>query len=173
MGQQPNIALDHRNLPRPKGQPGPARRWRPTRPGEVTAPDDMPWGGGFGTIGPDAGYVLRLIRTTELELAPGENRHNAETAIAAVATARASRFERAPVQEDVGLAALLFGYDTGELPDELVAGLQSDRAVWFANIAHDAARRRHIVRDVPMAVLESKPGAIRAQMATGRRLINR
>ena len=147
MGQQPNIELEQRNLPRPTAHPAPARRWRPERPGEVTSPDDMPWGGAFGTIGPDAGYVLRLIRTTDLVLADGENRHNAEAAIAAVATARSSRFGRAPVREDVELAAVVLGYDTGELPDELVASLQ--------------------------AVLASKPGAGRAQLAPGRRLIER
>jgi hypothetical protein len=133
----------------------------------------MPWGGAFGTIGPDAGYVLRLIRSTDLVLAEGENRHNAEVAIAAVAMARSSRFGRAPVQEDVDLAALLFAYDTAELPDELVASLQADRVGWFANLSHDAGARRQLVADIPMAILESKPGAVRAQMATGRRLIER
>ena len=173
MGQQPNIELEEQNLPRPTSRTAPARRWRPNRPGEVLAPDDMPWGGGFGTIGPDAGYVLLLIRETDLELADGESRHNAEAAIAAVATARSSRFGRAPVQEDVELAALVFGYDTRELPKDLVSRLQADRVAWFANLTHDAAARREVVAAIPMAVLESKPGAVRAQMASGRRLIER
>jgi hypothetical protein len=173
MGQQPNIELGYEDLPRPVPHPAPARRWKPTRPGEVTSPADMPWGGGFGTIGPDAGYVLRLIRERALELAPGEHRHNAEAAIAAIATARASRFGRAPINEDVDLACLLLGFDTDELPAELVEGLRRDRTEWFANLGHDAAARRVIVAAVPMAVLESKPGAVRAQMATGRRLIER
>lgn len=173
MGQQPNIELEHSDLPRPTAHPAPARRWTPGRPGEVTSPDEMPWGGGFGTIGPDAGYVLRLIRSRELDIAQGEHRHNAEAALAAVATARASRFGRAPITEDVDLAAVLFAYDTDDLPGELVAGLQRDRLEWFANLGHDAAQRREIVADVPLAVLESKPAAVRAQMATGRRLIDR
>ena len=133
----------------------------------------MPWGGGFGTIGPDAGYVLRLIEQEQLIVGPGEDRHNAEAGIAAIATARASRFGRAPITEDVELAMLLLGFDTNELPVELVEGLRADRVAWFANLSHDAAARRRLVEAVPMAVLESKPGAVRAQMATGRRLINR
>ncbi len=173
MGQQPNIELSFADLPRPTAHPAPARRWRPSRPGEVSSPADMPWGGGFGTIGPDAGYALKLIRSRELDLAPGEHRHSVEVALSAVASARASRFGRAPIGEDIDLAELLLGYDTEELPDELVAGLRNDRIGWFANIAHDAAARRELVASVPMAVLESKPGAVRAQMATGRRLINR
>jgi hypothetical protein len=137
------------------------------------APADMPWGGAFGTIGPDAGYVLRLIRARHIELAPGEHRHNVEAALMAVATARASRFGRAPINEDVDLAALLLGYDADELPDDLIDGLKRDRLEWFANLGHDAGARRAIVAAIPMAVLESKPGAVRAQMATGRRLIDR
>jgi hypothetical protein len=133
----------------------------------------MPWGGGFGTIGPDAGYALKLIRSRDLDLVPGEHQHNVEVALSTIASARASRFGRAPIAEDIDLAALLLGYDTNELPDDLVAGLRKDRIGWFANIAHDAAARRALAAAVPMAVLESKPGAVRAQMATGRRLINR
>ncbi len=133
----------------------------------------MPWGGGFGTIGPDAGYALKLIRSRELELIAGEHRHNVEVALSTIAVARASRFGRAPTSEDIDMAALLLGYDTDELPDELVESLRSDRVGWIANISHDAAARRELAASVPMAVLESKPGAVRAQMATGRRLIDR
>lgn len=124
-------------------------------------------------MGPDAGYVLRLISGRQLVLPPGEHRHNVDAAIAAIASARASRFGRAPIQEDVDLAVLLLGYDTNELPQELVDGLRADRHEWLANLEHDAAGRRALVAAIPMAVLESKPGAVRAQMATGRRLINR
>jgi len=173
LGQQPNIELEHADLPRPTAHTAPARRWRPNRPGEVTTPDDMPWGGGFGTTGPDAGYVLRLIAERQLALSPGEHRHNVDAAIAAIASARASRFGRAPIDEDVDLAVLLLGYDTNELPQELIDGLRADRLEWLANLSHDAAGRRALVAAIPMAVLESKPGAVRAQMATGRRLINR
>ena len=42
-----------------------------------------------------------------------------------------------------------------------------------ANLGHDAAERRALVASIPPAVLEAKPGAIRAQMASGRRLMRR
>lgn len=173
MGQQPNIELDISDLPRPQPHPAPARRWRPGRPGDLTSPDDMPWGGAFGTIGPDAGYALNLVRSRRIPLAPGEHRHNAEAAVTAVAIARASRFGRAPTNEDVDVALLLFGYDDRDLPPAMVASLAEDRVRWFANIGHDAAARRELVASVPLSVLDSKPGAIRTQMATGRRLTTR
>jgi hypothetical protein len=169
MGQQPNIELEISDLPRPRPQPGPARRWRPGRPGEIAGPE-MPWGGGFGTIGPDAGFAMSLLRSRELELEAGEDHHNVEAALTAVATARASRFGRAPTNEDVDVAALLFGFDHHELPEALLNSLVVDRIRWFANLGHDAAARRAVVELVPLAVLDSKPAAIRAQMATGRRL---
>ena len=65
------------------------------------------------------------------------------------------------------------GLATGELPTDLLEGLRRDRVEWIANLVHDPAARRAIVAAIPMAVLESKPGAVRAQMATGRRLIDR
>jgi hypothetical protein len=171
MGQQPNIELEIADLPRPTARPAPARRWSPQRPGEMLTPDDVPWGGAFGTTGPDTGYALRLIGERELILAPGEHRANAEAAVAAVAGARASRFGRSPTAEDLNVALVLFGYDTTDLPDDLVASLAADRVEWFANVGHDSVKLRPVVAAIPLNVLESKSGAVRAQMATGRRLI--
>ena len=61
MGQQPNIELEIADLPRPRPAPDPARRWKPSRPGELHSPEEVPWGGAFGTTGPDTGFVYRLI----------------------------------------------------------------------------------------------------------------
>ena len=145
----------------------------PSRPGDVTAPADVPWGGAFGTVGPDAGYVLRLLAERDLNLEPGEHRHNVEAALAAVATARASHHGRAPIGEDVDVALVVFGYDVRELPDELVTGLVEDRIAWFANLAHDAAARRAVVASVRPEVFDATPAAVRARMATGRRMLTR
>jgi hypothetical protein len=61
MGQQPNIELDESDLPRPTPQPAPARRWRPTKPGLITAPSENPSGGYFGKTGPDPGWAIRIV----------------------------------------------------------------------------------------------------------------
>ena len=173
MGQQPNIELEISDLPRPTARPAPARRWSPSRPGEMTSPQEVPWGGAFGTTGPDTGYALRLIGQRDVVLAHGEHRANAEAAIAAVAGARASHFGRAPTAEDIDDALILFGYDDLELPADLVASLANDRVEWFANVGQNTAKLRGVVAAIPLTVLASKPGAVRAQMATGRRLIQR
>ena len=94
MGQQPNMPLTMEDLPRPEPRPGPARRWRAGRPGDLASPADVPWGGAFGTPGPDTGYALRLLAGRAGE--PGEAR-----ALAAIVAARASRLGRAPVPADV------------------------------------------------------------------------
>ena len=71
MGQQPNMPLTMADLPRPEPHPGPARGWRAGRPGDPSSPADVPWGGAFGTPGPDTGYALRLLR---IELAKAHGR---------------------------------------------------------------------------------------------------
>ena len=139
----------------------------------MTSPQEVPWGGAFGTTGPDTGYALRLSGQRDVVLAHGEHRANAEAAIAAVAGARASHFGRAPTAEDIDVALILFGYDDRELPADLVASLANDRVEWFANVGQNTAKLRGVVAAIPLTVLASKPGAVRAQMATGRRLIQR
>lgn len=173
MAQQPNIELENSDLPRPVATRGPEPRWHPERPGDLHGPGDMPWGGAFGTIGPDTGYVLVLIAGRELDLAPGEHRHQAETGVATLAAARASHFGRAPTIDDVDVAAALLGYETQDVPAELIADLATDRADWLANLGHDAARARALVASVPLDVLAGSPEDIRRRMAAGERLLTR
>jgi hypothetical protein len=71
VGQQQNIPITLADLPRATAKPAAPRQWRPDRPGDITSPQQMPWGGAFGTPGPDTGYALRLIRQRGLELEPG------------------------------------------------------------------------------------------------------
>lgn len=101
MGQQPNLPLTVEDLPRAEPHPAPARRWRAGRPGDVASPADVPWGGAFGTPGPDAGYALRLL----------EGRSSGEgvdpRAVAAVMGARASLVGRAPVAADAEAAEII------------------------------------------------------------------
>ncbi len=172
MGQQPNIELDISDLPRPVAHPAPARRWRPQRPGELGTPEEVPWGGAYGTTGPDTGYVLRLIAERQVRTVPGETHHNAEVAIASIAAARASHFGRAPISQDVDAAMLLLGYDRRDLPDAVVDGIETVRPAWLANLGHDAAKARDLVAAVPLAVLVLHPDEIRGRMAAGDRLLD-
>jgi hypothetical protein len=88
------------DLPRAEPHPAPARRWQADRPGDPGSPADMPWGGAFGTPGPDTGYALRLLEDG------GHGREEAR-ALAAIATARASWLGRAPVAADVEAAGII------------------------------------------------------------------
>jgi len=100
MGQQPNMPLSLEDLPRAQPHPAPARRWRAGRPGDLSAPAEVPWGGAFGTPGPDAGYALRLLQDRD---SGGAER----PALATVMGARASRLGRAPVAADAEAAEII------------------------------------------------------------------
>lgn len=100
MGQQPNMPLTIEDLPRAEPRPAPSRRWRATRPGDPSSPREVPWGGAFGTPGPDMGYALRLLADL------GENAEEARE-LATVMAARASRLGRAPVAADAEAARIL------------------------------------------------------------------
>ena len=136
MGQQPNVPQRIENLPRPTSHPGPARRWRPDRPGDLSDPEEVPWGGPFGTPAPDAGYALRLLSDRPL---PGgdDARHDVTAAVAAVMAARASSLGRAPVAADVDAAIALLGLESPSRWAEL------------KGIAHDHRRLHALVATIP------------------------
>ncbi len=173
MGQQPNIELEISDLPRPTPRTAPARRWSPRRPGDLTVPGDVPSGGAFGSIGPDPGYALRLVRTLHLAIGPAEQAHNAEAAVAAIAGARAVHFTRAPIIEDVEVAALVLGYDTEGVPAGLVDDLAADRPALVANIGHSSRKSTALIALVASDVLASTADEVRARMAAGERLLGR
>ncbi len=164
MGQQPNIELHHNDLPRAQLAPGPARAWRPRRPGELTSPADFRFGGRFGAIGPDAGYALKLAAGAEMNLLPGEHRHDAVAAVAAIASARAAAEGRAPVADDVVIGMIVLGLDGQAKVDSAVL---AKRPRWIANVAHDATKLRGIVADVPADLLALTPEQLRAEVASG------
>lgn len=136
MGQEPNIPLGVEDLPRATPKPGAPRRWVPQRPGEVGSPAEMPWGGSFGTPGPDIGFAIKIVRSRDL---PGgdDRRGDVEAAVVAVMAARASAVGRAPTAPDVDVALDLLG-------------LHSDDAIEALDgIAHDSKRLRRLVADIP------------------------
>ncbi len=167
MGQQPNIELEIADLPRPTPAPAPARRWRPERPGELTSPHDVPWGGAYGTVGPDSGYALALVARRDLELSPGESRRNVDVAVAAVAGARASRFGRAPTRDDIDVALLVLGLDGHGIPEDTVERLGATRRSSLAGLAHHPHKAREVVSRIPVDVLEATPAELRVRIAAG------
>lgn len=164
MAQDPNIELRISDLPRPTAAPGPARRWSQHRPGELDGPADVPWGGAFGTPGPDTGYVLLLLRAEDLPLAAGESRPDAVAALAALAGARASLLGRAPVPADIAVARLLLGYST---PAGDTAPSLQERSRRVAGAARHAGRRSALVGAVDISLLEAPPDEVAARLADG------
>ncbi len=171
VGQQPNIELEISDLPRPRRRPDPARSWVPGRPGELGGPEDMQWGSGFGTTGPDAGYALSLVMARDLVLAEGEHRSNVDVAVAAVASARSSLFGRGPTSNDINLALVLLGYDSAGLSDEMASGLATKRVEWFAAAGHHPANLHDFVASLGADALRLTADQARDQMAQGTKLI--
>lgn len=131
MGQEPNIRPGSEDLPRETLTPGAPGRWSPQRPGDLGSPDDVPWGGAFGTPSPDTGFALRIVNNREL---PGSEHHRSdvEAVVVAVMAARASAIGRAPTASDVSAAIGIL-----ELTDATAES--------FAGIAHDHVRLGAIV----------------------------
>ncbi len=171
VGQQPNIELEISDLPRPRKKPDPARSWVPGRPGELGGPEDMRWGEGFGTTGPDAGYALSLVAARDLELVDGEHRSNVDVALAAIASARSSLFGRAPTGKDIDLVLVLLGYDHAGVPDAMTTNLADKRVEWFAAAGHHPANLHDFVASLSADTLRLTANEARTQMAQGTALI--
>ncbi|HKZ21471.1 MAG TPA: hypothetical protein VJQ57_15355 [Acidimicrobiia bacterium] len=154
MGQQPNVEIGSAEAPRPTPEPGPARRWRPTRPGVITSPTQVPRGGAFGTPGPDTGYALRLIRSSGLDLTT-----NQEKVIAALMAARSSHKGRAPVREDLDVALVLSGIGEG-LPTAIVE--RGER--WAAATAHEVSAGRRAVAEAGTDLFEFTADEVRRRL---------
>lgn len=138
MGQQPNIEIGLHELPREDLGTAPPRRWRPERPGLVSAPRDVPQGTDFGRPGPDSGFAFKLV--SELET-PSET--GLGSLLVGLVMARASRFGRAPSTQDVQVVLAIVGLD--------------DRSPEAARVAGEARRRRWL----------AAPAATRGQLALG------
>lgn len=127
----------------------------------------MPWGGAFGTIGPDSGYALLLIKQRAIELGDGEDPHGAEQVLAAIATARASHFGRAPIGEDVDIAEILSGLDSAGIPGPIADHLVALRREQFAGAGHDYQTVRAVVASIPRDLLIDNPESLRRRVAAG------
>lgn len=146
----------------------PSKRWFPGRPGEVVTQGGQPEGAGFGSIGPDQGYALRLARafTERLELVGGEHKADVVAGCVGVATRRSALFGRGPVIHDLDLAFSVWGF-LGGAPTELLR----QRPAIFEEAAVSYWTRRGIVDAVSEAALRLTPGAARSGLANWRDLL--
>lgn len=151
MAQQPNVEITAAEEPRPKLEPGPAIKWRSTKPGVPQGPDEISGGGYYGTTGPDPGWGLRLLNQTVL---PDDDVHFREV-IAGLTLARAAALGRAPVREDIEVALALCGYGFEARPEVL-----ERRKHWVEAAAHDSRPGATAVAEVDRDLLVRKPEQI-------------
>lgn len=142
MAQQPNPEIGVAERPSAEPEPGPARPWRPSRPGEVVGPD-RPTGGTYGHPGPDAGYALRILAESDIHL--GDRPKVTAAVLGTIASARAAHFGRAPVIGDLRIAAALLGL--GGVGSEARLDDILDQA------AHEHAKGQSFLATVPADVL--------------------
>lgn len=152
MGQQPNYELTEEEKPRLEPKTPPARRWRPTKPGLITSPDQVPSGGRFGSAGPDAGFALRLLADADLP----EDDPNLRGVLQGLMTARAAALGRGPTLEDLEVGLLLCGYGF-DAPKDVVE--RRDR--WKAAVPHEQRPGRSAVADVDLELLIAERDQVR------------
>ncbi|HEY7705241.1 MAG TPA: hypothetical protein VID03_10505 [Acidimicrobiia bacterium] len=99
----------------------------------------MPWGGAFGTPGPDTGWGLQLIKRSGLSGGSAD----LEGVLGSIVAARASLRGRAPVPDDVEAAKLFCGLAEGQ-PEWLT----ERRLRWVKAAAHEVAKGRSAVAEI-------------------------
>jgi hypothetical protein len=152
MGQQPNIELTESEKPRKVLDTPPARRWRPTKPGLITTPEQNPIGGLFGSTGPDPGWAWRIVGEFDLP----SNDPDLRSVVVALTMARAAAAGRAAISEDVEVALALCGY--WESAPEYVL---ERRERWLAAVPHEPRPGQTAVADVSRDVIVKQPEQIR------------
>lgn len=151
MAQQPNVEITAAEKPRTKLEPGPAVKWRSTKPGVPAGPNETNGGGYYGTTGPDPGWGLRLLSRVEL---PDDDEHFREV-VAGLLLARAAALGRAPVLKDIDVALAVCGYGF-EAPPEVIA----QREQWIEAAAHDTRPGATAVAEVDKTLLVKNPEQI-------------
>lgn len=152
MGQQPNVEVGQADRPRRSPEPDPARRWRPTKPGVITAPEQMPWGGAFGTPGPDTGYARKLLALGDLP----SRTPLLEAVVATLMGARASLLGRAPILEDLETAKEILGLGEGSNPQ-----VDAQRELWLEVAAGEKIPGKRMLAEIGPDLLGSKPEGVR------------
>ena len=152
MAQQPNVELTEATKPRPTLEPGPAVKWRSSKPGVPSGPDDVPEGGRFGSAGPDHGWAVKLVANAELP----DDDERLRSVVIGLVQARAAASGRAPVPEDIEAALVLCGYGD-DASDDLV----HRREHWLAAVPHDKRPGETAVSEVDRDLIRAKPEQIR------------
>lgn len=160
MGQEPNIELDLGDAPRTEMEPPPPHRWVNNRPGAINSPEEQPWGGSFGTPGPDTGWALRLINRAEFDRS--ERGKEIEAVLATLVGARASFFGRAPVPEDVEVGLTLLGVRLEGFEPAVVAALAERREHALDHAAHEHTKGSRLLRDIPLEHLTAPAARLRS-----------
>ncbi len=163
MATDPFIAPELADTPRqePNLVPGvsvpPARSWQVGRPGDEVSLG-QPEGPLLGNPGPNVGYAVKLVHRVlhDAPLAEGEHAHDVEAVLAGIAMKRAASFGRAPMIDDVRIAAELLGY---------TAGTDADFVQWRIAAVHEAGHaypvRRAVVDGVDESFLKQPATAVR------------
>ncbi len=168
MGQEPNYEIAPADRPRPTPEPAPARRWRPNRPGDLHAPSQVPWGGAFGTPGPDTGYALKLASEAVIEIEAGESRENVESLLVLIMSARASLFGKAPSFNDLRFGLLLLGaHPADQGPPAAPARLAEHRQHWAPRVANDRAAARRLASLLSPPLLRLSVAELQDRLARG------
>jgi hypothetical protein len=162
MGQQPNVPLRIEHLPRRTGHPSHPDRWSPDRPGDMTSPLEVPWGGAFGTTGPDAGYAKRLVADREFEILAGETVDDVRRAVMVLAATRAARLGRAPMLDDVEAAEAALGVGAHD---------PSWRLRWTVGMAHSRQAPQRLIAATDLTALAASAEMIRRRTAEAKRVI--
>lgn len=152
MGQQPNIEITEADKPRKVPEPPVAEKWRSSKPGIPTAPEEVPSGGKFGHAGPDAGWGLRLLRKAEMP----SNDPRLARVVEGLMMARAAKLGRAPVPEDIEVALTLCGYGFPAPPEVIEM-----RNRWLEAVPHESRPGATAVADVDPDLLANKPEQVR------------
>lgn len=168
MGQEPSIDIAGADVPRAQAEPAPALRWTATRPGDLHSPTEVPWGGAFGTPGPNTGYALKLAAGADYELDEGESRQNVDATLVVIMSARASMTGKAPSVDDLSFALLMLGLDTREeVPDAVTLQLVADRKQWAPRAAHSKLAARDLAGHLTPDLLVLSPADLRHRLALG------
>lgn len=139
--------------------------WTTDRPADFAGERRQPLGDRLGSPGPDQGYALKLGRLLEdeLHLTEGEHVSDAIAGIVAVGLKRGSIIGRAPVMQDLRIAATLFGFLDPSAPADLV----EMRRELFEEVGHFHHYEvlRGIVDMVPGDVLVQTPAQVAQRYA--------
>jgi hypothetical protein len=135
--------------------------WTNDRPGDLRG--RQPQGPLLGYQGPDQGYALSLAARLRDQVKPqsGEDVDDALAGITAIALRRASLFGRAPVMQDLRIAATMWGFLDSTPPPELVP-LRRRTFEGLANQTHHYGALRALVDSMPEATLRMTPDQVQA-----------